>query len=286
MSSITKKARKPWLAVLLTILTIGLGHLYSGYVKRGFFLFLGAHLLIVLVFSLAAFIPPYGAIVATSAAIVFPVFCYIDAYRSAKNRRENYELQRYNRWYYYLIIICVYGFITQPTLESLAKSNFSQAFKIPSGAMLDTMKIGDHIMCNKITYKFNEPKRGDIVIFPYPKTPSVSYVKRVIGLGGESIEIREKEVFINGNPLKEEYTIYASGKNLAASFGPRDNLGSIDIPTDAVFVMGDNRDNSHDSRFWGFVPKSSISGKVTFIYWSWDSEHSRVRWDRVGKLVN
>lgn len=249
-------------------------------------MFLGAHLLIVLVFFITLFIPPYGAIVAIFAGIMFHVFCYFDAYRSAKNRREGYELKRYNRWYYYLLVICVCGFITQPTFVSLAKSSFSQAFKIPAGGMLDTLRIGDHIICNKMIYKSSEAKRGDIVIFPYPKNPSVSYVKRIIGLGGELIEIREKEVFINGKPLKEEYTIYTPVKNLAASSGPRDNFGPIDIPSDAIFVMGDNRDNSHDSRFWGFVPKSSITGKVTFIYWSWDPKRSRVRWDRIGKIVN
>jgi len=160
-----------------------------------------------------------------------------------------------------------------------------QAFKIPSGAMKPTLLIGDHILVNKLFKTSEQIERGDIIVFPYPPDPRKDFIKRVVGLPGDWLEIRDKQIFVNNNSFKENYTIHTDQNVIPASVRPRDNFGPLKIPKNSLFVLGDNRDASFDSRFWGFVELSNVKGKVTKIYWSWDKEKSRVRWDRVGKTV-
>jgi len=173
-----------------------------------------------------------------------------------------------------------------------------QAFKIPSGSMLDTLLIGDHILVNKFIYgvknplngntwiPFKKPGRRDIVVFKYPVNPSQDYIKRVIGVAGDTIEIRDKKIYVNGEPQTEEYAIFLDNKILPAEVQPRDNLGPITVPENSLFVMGDNRDNSYDSRFWKFVDLKAVKGKAFILYWSWDKENFAVRWNRIGSLVH
>ena len=173
-----------------------------------------------------------------------------------------------------------------------------QAFKIPSGSMLDTLLIGDHILVNKFIYgiknpftgetwiPIEEPERKDIVVFEYPLNPSQDYIKRVIGVAGDRIEIKDKKVFVNGEPQNEPYTIYSDNRIIPANVQPRDNMDPLTVPPHSLFVMGDNRDNSYDSRFWHFVDLKAVKGKAFILYWSWDKDKFRVRWDRIGKLVH
>ena len=173
-----------------------------------------------------------------------------------------------------------------------------QAFKIPSGSMLDTLLIGDHLLVNKFIYgvknplngatwiPVKNPERQDIVVFKYPLNPSQDYIKRVVGVEGDRIEIKDKKVYVNGEPLDESYTIFSDSKILPANTQPRDNMGPVTVPADSLFVMGDNRDNSFDSRFWHFVDLKAVKGKAFILYWSWDKENFSVRWSRIGKLVH
>ena len=173
-----------------------------------------------------------------------------------------------------------------------------QAFKIPSGSMLNTLLIGDHILVNKFIYgiknplngntwiPFKEPDRRDIVVFKYPVNPAQDYIKRVVGIEGDTIEIKNKKVYVNGEPQDEEYVIFLDSKVLPGSIQPRDNMGPITVPENSLFVMGDNRDNSYDSRFWNFVDLKAVKGKAFILYWSWDKENFGVRWNRIGDLVN
>jgi signal peptidase I len=173
-----------------------------------------------------------------------------------------------------------------------------QAFKIPSGSMLNTLLIGDHILVNKFIYgiknpftgetwiPIEEPERKDIVVFEYPLNPSQDYIKRVIGVAGDRIEIKDKKVFVNGEPQNEPYTIYSDNRIIPANVQPRDNMDPLTVPPHSLFVMGDNRDNSYDSRFWHFVDLKAVKGKAFILYWSWDKDKFRVRWDRIGKLVH
>jgi signal peptidase I len=167
----------------------------------------------------------------------------------------------------------------------IARNYIVQAFEIPAGSMKPTMLIGDHILASKYIYFFSEPKRGDIVIFPFPEEPSKNFIKRIVGIGGDIIEIRNKQVFINNELHREIYTINQDSRILPKNVQPRDNFGPTKIPEDSLFVMGDNRDHSYDSRFWGFVKKSSVKGKAVSIYWSFDKGQDSVRWDRVGKNI-
>jgi signal peptidase I len=173
-----------------------------------------------------------------------------------------------------------------------------QAFKIPSGSMKNTLLIGDHILVNKFIYgikipylgstliSIKDPQREDIVVFEYPQDPSKDFIKRVVGIAGDQIEIRDKKVYVNGKLLEQDFAIHMDNR----SNFKRDYLEPITVPEDSLFVMGDNRDNSHDSRFWGFVKLKAVKGKAFIIYWSWNGENQDsiidyVRWNRMGKLL-
>lgn len=172
-----------------------------------------------------------------------------------------------------------------------------QAFKIPSGSMKETLQIGDHILVNKFIYgvklpfvdktiiPIKEPKRGDIVVFKFPLDPDKDFIKRVIGVAGDVIKIRNKKLYVNGELQNHPFAMYTDPHIFQGKLQPRDNLGPITVPPDSLFVMGDNRDNSHDSRFWGFVNLTAVKGKAFIIYWSWNSEDFGVRWGRIGDLL-
>ena len=161
-----------------------------------------------------------------------------------------------------------------------------QAFKIPSGSMLPTLQIGDHILVNKFIYHFVSPQRGDIVVFKYPKDEARDFIKRVIGLPNDKLEIKNRRVFINDHPLDESYAVHSDPTVQEESISPRDFYGPVIIPPEKYFMMGDNRDFSMDSRFWGFLDRDKIRGKAFLIYWSWDSEKFRPRWRRIGIIVH
>ena len=172
-----------------------------------------------------------------------------------------------------------------------------QAFKIPSGSMKPTLQIGDHILVNKFIYGVNplrtldlipvgEPHRGDIVVFIYPEDRSKDFVKRVIGTGGDTIQIMNKQIYLNGLPYKDTHGVYTTTSSFPAPSSHGTTWGPSPSPKGAIFVMGDNRDQSYDSRFWGFVDLKDVMGKAFIIYWSWDSDDNGVRWTRIGKLLN
>ena len=173
-----------------------------------------------------------------------------------------------------------------------------QAFKIPSGSMKPTLQIGDHILVTKFIYgikipiirktlvSISEPKRGDMVVFIYPEDRSKDFVKRVIGIGGDNIEIRNKKIYLNGFPYNDNYGVYTDDMIIPGAAQPRDNFGPVTVPPGSVFVMGDNRDQSYDSRFWGFVDLHDVLGKAFIVYWSWNSDEHNVRWSRLGHLLH
>jgi signal peptidase I len=172
-----------------------------------------------------------------------------------------------------------------------------QAFKIPSGSMKQTLLIGDHILVNKFIYgvkipflqttiiPITNPKRGDIVVFKFPEDPSKDFIKRVIGVAGDKVEVRDKKVYVNNKLLNHDFGIHTDSYILPANVQPRDNFGPIVVPPHKLFVMGDNRDQSYDSRFWGFVDLKAVLGKALMIYWSWDKDNFGVRWNRIGHLL-
>ncbi len=214
-------------------------------------------------------------------------------------------------------------------LALLIRAVVVQAFKIPSGSMLETLQIGDHILVNKFIYGlklpfsdsrlliFSPPRRGDVIVFSFPGNKEIpectsfsqnlsarvgntirhgnpfylfkddcrDFIKRVVGVGGDTIEIKNKKVYINNVPFDESYTIF---KDDTTGSSPRDNFGPFTVPRKSLFVMGDNRDQSYDSRFWGIVDMSEIKGRAFIIYWSWNGAGGlldKVRWNRLGKSI-
>jgi signal peptidase I len=172
------------------------------------------------------------------------------------------------------------------------------AYKIPSRSMVETLLVGDHILVNKFLYgvkipllrntiiPVREPKRGEIVVFIFPNDRSKDFIKRVIGVGGDTIEIKNKKIFINGKEYSDSYGIYSDNIIYPATMQPRDNYGPVIVPKNSIFVMGDNRDESLDSRFWGFVDLKDVEGKAFIIYWSWNHEDHNLRWQRIGHLLH
>jgi len=197
-----------------------------------------------------------------------------------------------------------------------------EAFKIPSGSMIPTLTIGDHLLVNKFVYgpripftdvrifTWKEPKRGEIIVFKYPENESKNFIKRVVGLPGDKIEIKKGRLFINDQPVPviEQRVSGGQEQGVGPSYyqEPRlleEQLGVVKhqiqylrdqsdydfgprlVPAESVFVMGDNRDNSQDSRVWGFVKHEKILGRALIIYWSWDGDGRWVRWERIGTLI-
>lgn len=175
--------------------------------------------------------------------------------------------------------------IVAMVLAFFIRAYFIQAFKIPSGSMLETLQLGDHLFVNKFIYgtkipfsgkkiwKIRDVQRGDVVVFKYPVEPKKDFVKRAIGLPGDEVEIHNKIVFVNNVQLTEPYSqhkdsrIFPDKPDMPAEVRPRDNFPKFKVPPGKYFVMGDNRDNSLDSRFWGLLPEENIKGKAWFIYW-------------------
>lgn len=191
--------------------------------------------------------------------------------------------------------------IVAAILALIIRTFVVQAFKIPSASMEDTLLIGDHLLVNKFIYglqvpgvdhrifTIREPQRGDIIVFEFPEDRDQpfwkrrDFIKRIIGLPGDVVEIHNKQVLINGRPYNVPEAVFKDGTLLP---GGRDNMPPVKVPADHYFMMGDNRDRSYDSRFWGFVSNEEIKGLAFIKYWSWDSERMRPRWDRIGRLIN
>ena len=176
-----------------------------------------------------------------------------------------------------------------------------QAFKIPSSSMEPTLLVGDHLLVNKFIYginipftdtklfQFKSPKRGDIIVFIYPRDRSKDFIKRVIGTEGEKVEIIRNKIYINGKLIDDRWGHYQEESNWIKYLQPIEKFGPVLVPKHSLFVLGDNRDNSQDSRFWGFVNINAVRGEAFIIYFSWDryaqSLLGKIRWTRFGKLI-
>ncbi len=173
-----------------------------------------------------------------------------------------------------------------------------QAFKIPSGSMEDTLAIGDHLLVNKFIYgtkipftnteilKLRDPKQGDVIVFQYPEDPSKDFIKRVIGVPGDVVEVKNKRVYVNGKLYANPHEVHKEADVIPKEMNPRDFKDPVTVPPNSYFVMGDNRDRSYDSRFWGFVTRDKIKGLAFIKYWSWDSEKMRPRLGAIGKIID
>jgi len=174
----------------------------------------------------------------------------------------------------------------------LIRTFIIQPYVIPSESMLNTLQVGDRLFVTKFSYGIGlpflereilstgEPEHGDIIVFPFPLDKRQDYIKRVVGIPGDMLEIRNKQLYRNGQAVVEEFAIHLDP---GTSFR-RDNMPTLTVPPGKVFVLGDNRDFSQDSRFWGFVDKDTIHGQALFIYWS-STRFIDVKWSRIGKML-
>jgi signal peptidase I len=163
-------------------------------------------------------------------------------------------------------------------------------FKIPSGSMMDNLLIGDHLVVNKFIYGFDgssalgwllpyrQPERGDVVVFKYPNQPRRDFIKRCVAVAGDEVEIRDKQLFVNGEAVDEQYVVFKGDQTGRSRGLPGDNYGPRVVPGGSIFCLGDNRDNSLDSRFWGPVPLSYVKGRAVLIYWSYEAERDDWEW--------
>jgi signal peptidase I len=179
-----------------------------------------------------------------------------------------------------------------------------QAFRIPTGSMEDTLLVGDFLFVNKMVYgseidigfggnrlvhyrfpAIRRPRPGDIIVFRYPDDPSRDFIKRCVAVEGQTVQIRDKVLYVDGKPQREPYVIHIDPRVIPREISQRDNFGPLVVPKGHLFMMGDNRDNSHDSRFWGPLPLGLVKGKAMILYWSWDAERSAPRFTRLFHLV-
>ncbi len=187
--------------------------------------------------------------------------------------------------------------VTALILALIIRTYVVQAFKIPSGSMEPTLLVGDHILVNKFIYgtelpfshkrvlAVRKPERGDVIVFEYPGDLSKDFIKRVIGIPGDVVTEKNKVVYVNGKRTADFFTQHTDPDDKPANLDPRDNFGPVVVPPGEYFVMGDNRDESYDSRYWGFVPMKDIKGEAFVIYWSWNGKKMRPRWGRTGEAI-
>ncbi len=177
-----------------------------------------------------------------------------------------------------------------------------QAFQIPSSSMEPTLLIGDYLLVNKFTYgiripytdvkffQFKKPQRGDVIVFIFPLDPSKDFIKRVIGTEGEKVEIIHNRIYINDRLIDDPWGHFVTNQIPRSYLKRMENFGPVVVPKDSLFVLGDNRDNSEDSRFWGFLNVNAVLGKALIFYFSWDRNaeglFDKVRWSRIGSLVH
>jgi len=217
-----------------------------------------------------------------------------------------------------LLVEYAHSFFPIVFIVLILRSFIAEPFRIPSGSMMPTLLVGDFILVNKYTYgirlpvlntkmvELNSPERGDIVVFRFPKNPAVDYIKRVVGISGDKISYYKKTVYVNGKLAKQvslgSYQGVGQGTNMTGAEHFVENLAGVDhsilvkhglpsvegvfvVPEGQYFVMGDNRDNSNDSRYWGTVPEENLVGKAFFIWMSWDWQHKGVGFDRIGTVL-
>lgn len=347
-----QKSRVAWRATLLSLLMPGLGQVYNGQVKKGLLILIllqpGLLLTSVPILLLSP-IAPLNIVIPALIVLSAFLYIYVDAYKTARRLGSDYQLKAYNKWYVYIgVYIGAYllAWFIQPVIAHSFRSSVIQAFKIPSGAMEQTILIGDHFLVNKFIYRLAPPKRADIIVFRYPWKDDRDWIKRVVGLPGDRVEVRDQQVYVNERTLQEPYAQYTSAR-IGGNFGPiivpkkgdtveirQDNHlylngQRLDIPTgryyprdygpamtgfevfyaplfpvgttlnkptgplvvqhDYYFTLGDHRDNSKDSRYWGFVEDTRIKGKAVVIYWSWNRHAKgmrKVRWGRIGMRLD
>lgn len=288
--------RKPWVAVFLSLVMVGLGHVYCGSILSGIVI-----MAVMAVFSLAcmvgmmlqsASILPFFAVM-WGVNLLVTVFVIIDVYRRARRTRYDYKRKDYNHWVIYLALVWI---ASAGTLgyTAIVKKNICNAFRITANSMAPTISFGDRALASIMAYTRNDPQHGDVVLFKDPKNRRIHNIKRIIALAGDTLEVRNGQLLINGQALKREWarkeTILIDKKNVEGDifWETNDNaryqvfiseqtaeiwqnFGPVTVPPYHCFVMGDNRNWSNDSRAYGTLSLGAIKGKFHAIYWPYEN---------------
>ncbi|MFC1835633.1 signal peptidase I [Thermodesulfobacteriota bacterium] len=264
------KRKSPIIAGLLSVALPGLGHIYCGKMEKGIAFFVGLWLLVAAVGRSGLITGWSGLIAGAVIILVAQIAIAVDAGLTAVRLKEK-PPKKYSRWYVY-VTAAMFGLLvfSITLVPSLVHQIIGlRTFKTQSSSMSPTLEPGDCFLTKLQRYGHRLPKRGDVVVYVYPEDRAKRFVHRVIGLPGERLTIKDKKVFINDKPLRDPWGVH-NDESIFAAFSPRDNLGPVIIPRGSVFVMGDNRDFSHDSRYWGRLAVKDLRGKALFIYWSED----------------
>jgi signal peptidase I len=270
------------LAFLLSLVSPGAGHFLVGYVRRGFMWAIGlAAIGLAVIFTL-----PIALILwmFAASAILIPLgrlACALDTLWLSGTRPP---------WSILLVswaALLIGGGVVGPQLAEYYRNHYAQSFTIPSEGMEPTLLVGDYIVTDKSVYRIKTPQRGDIVVFKYPLDEKRDFIKRVIGTPGDVVQVRGRQVFVNGEQLNEPYVkdgtalLQPGDQSCAYRYGCEPTR----VPPNSFFVMGDNRENSQDSRYWGFVRRDRIFARAFTIYWSWDGRQHWARFNRVGRTL-
>jgi signal peptidase I len=292
--------RSPVWAVILSIAATGLGHIYCGRLTKGLILFFAgfAFAPIIVLAAQNAASPSMLVLVIASLLLMAAIFIYalVDAGLVARNTGSDYQLKEYNRWYIYMLFIVVA--LCYPTnLAFSIRENVLHPFKIPTQSMAPGILRGDRIFLNKAIYKLKAPARGDVVVFMYPDDRRIYYLKRIVALPGDTMEIINNKILINDqpllykNPTAEPEMNFDPGTTVQALEEDNNgrsytilidevqavNMPKITVPHGTCFVLGDNRSDSKDSRNFGPIPLADVKGRVDYIYWP------ALSWSRFGK---
>lgn len=287
-----------WIAGLFSFAIPGLGQIYNGQAIKGFVFYTLIFICnFISYYSINHYLENQELLtrrLILSSLLVFCIifliylFAIIDAIRSAIKARSGRRLKFYNRWSVYvsiLLVFCGFSFLMPNNPGSF---DAVKVYKIPSGSMLPTIEVGDYLICNLMYYRSHNPQRGDIIIFQNTKDENKEYIKRIVGIPGDTVELRQNTLFVNDEAVDEPYTVYIDNGPRPLSYGP------YFVPENEYFVMGDNRNNSKDSRYDGPVERETIVGKAYFIFFSWDmkipvwnipARLTSIRFSRIGTIL-
>ncbi len=294
--------RRWWLAGLLSYILPGLGQVYNGQPLKGLFFSFIFTLWGGIVFTLTFYAVKQEmtgfkiALLFLALLVSFAAHLYviIESIRTARKKDLEYLPKIYNRWYIYLIVIVITLTIDH-SVAIAVKENVIKPYQIASGSMEPSLHVGDFILSNQTYFSTHNPERGDIILFKYPVDEKMDFIKRIIGVPGDMIEIRDKHVWINSEKITESFVQHSDSTLLTQFESVRDNFGPFRVSQNSYFVMGDDRDTSLDSRHWGTVKRHQIKGKLSFIYFSLDGTIPvwkliprlfSVRLNRIGKIID
>ena len=303
--------RKPWLAGLVSLLVPGLGHLYAGRPREAAVAFLVSELAITTVLvPVFLLVPPLNVLIAILGLLVLVIGIPLHAARAA-SASPAYQLRWYNRWYVYLGLWVVSAVLLQWRYD-YTKAHLVEAFRVPSGSMEPTVRAGDYLYVGKWEATRRDLRHGRVVVFESVEEPGLKVIKRVIGLPGDTLRMAGGTLYRNRKPLTEPYTIrldpgrsedpvqrakmrywqvdHLAGQASATYQPDLEEWGPLVVAADSLFVLGDNRDASYDSRYWGFLPRGNVVGQPRVVYFSYDPKGSapflrRVRWGRIGQAL-